>query len=134
MLAADRRQPVALVRLGVLLAADPEEAEVEQAHRAGQRALARHPLSADVAADGAPQARQPAGELAHRLVLARRPALLPAVVVAVLLAPGFVEPGGLDVADRIGADPDLLPGGRDRQLADPLQRLLVVDPPPFASS
>jgi hypothetical protein len=72
VLTADRRQPIALVRLRVLLAADPEEAEVE-------------------------------------------------------LAAG-VDPGRLDVAERVGADPDLLPGPRDPQAPHPLQRLLVLDP------
>jgi hypothetical protein len=48
-------------------------------------------------------------------------------VVTVLLAARFVDPGRLDVAERVGADPDLLPGGRDGQVADPLQRVLVGD-------
>jgi hypothetical protein len=49
-------------------------------------------------------------------------------VVAVLLAAGFIDAGRLDVTERVGADPYLLPGGRDRQLADPGQGFLVGDP------
>ncbi len=41
----DRREPVALVLDGVVLAADAEEAAVEQPHGAGEHALARHPFA-----------------------------------------------------------------------------------------
>src|SRR5205085_12298637 len=101
------------------LAADAEEAEVEKADGGCEGPLAGHPLDRDVALDGAAQARQGAGEFAHFLVLAGGAAEVPAVVVAVLLAAGFVVAGGLDVAERVGADPHIPPGGRDRQRADP---------------
>ena len=64
--------------------------------------------------DDPAQARQRARELARLLVLAGGSPLLPAVVIAVLLAPGGVDAGRLDVTERVGADPDLLPGRRDR--------------------
>ena len=128
VLAADRRQPVALVLLGVVLAADPEEAEVEQAHGAGQRPLARHPLPRQVAVTARRRRGSGGGELAHASNLRSARRCCQRVVVEVLLAPGGVDPGRLDVAERVGADPDLLPGRRDRQLADPLQRLVVLDP------
>jgi len=52
-------------------------------------------------------------------------------VVEVLLAPGFVETGGLDVAVGVAADPDVPPGRRDRQRPDPLEGVLVADAPAF---
>ena len=90
-------------------------------------ALARHPFKLDVAAHGTPQLRQHGGELTHRGILAIGPPLVPPVVVAVLLAARFVVSGRLDVAVRVGADPDFLPGGRDGQVAYPPERLLVGD-------
>src|SRR5262245_40078342 len=50
-------------------------------------------------------------------------------VVAVLAA-GRIEPGGLDTGARIRGDPDFAPGGRDDELGDPLELLLVTDLPP----
>src|SRR5918996_1170232 len=64
------------------------------------------------------QAGQLPGEAGHRLELLPVAPLAPEVVVAVLLAAGGVGPGGLDVAERVGADPDVLPGGRDGELTD----------------
>ena len=52
----------------------------------------------------------------------------PARVITVLLASARVAAGGLDVAARIGRDPDLDPGGRYHQGSDPLQRRSIVDP------
>ena len=123
------RDAVALVGFGVELAADPEEAEVEEPHRAGQRPLARHPVARQIPRRRPSQARQGDRELAHRLELARRRPPLPGLVVAVLLAAGGVDPGRLDMAEGVRADPHLLPGRRDRQLADPRQGLLVLHPP-----
>jgi hypothetical protein len=48
-------------------------------------------------------------------------------VVAVLLASRGVGPGGLEVATGVGADPHVLPRGRDPELRDPLERLGLVD-------
>ena len=49
-------------------------------------------------------------------------------MVEVLLAAGSVRAGGLKMAPRIAADPYVLPGGRNRELADPQQRLRIGDP------
>lgn len=73
-------------------------------------------------------ARRRRGKLTHRLELALGLALLPTLVVEVLLAVSGIEAGRLQVAEWIGADPDLLPGRRDRQLANTLERLLVIHP------
>src|SRR5690606_9461733 len=58
------------------------------------------------------------------------PALLPTLMVEVLLSPGRIDPGCLQVPQWIGADPDLPPGGRDCQLLDSHQRLGIADPLP----
>ena len=70
-------------------------------------------------ARGSPAARAPKAIM--RVVLGLVAHLAPARVVAVLLAPARVAAGGLDVAVGVRADPDVGPGRRDRQLADPLQ-------------
>src|SRR5262245_5668925 len=49
----------------------------------------------------------------------------PARVVQVLPATAVVAAGGLDVAGRVRADPHVLPGRRDHQIADALQDLGV---------
>jgi hypothetical protein len=56
---------------------------------------------------------------------------LPALVVEVLLAPGFVDARRLNVTVRIAADPDVAPGRWDRQRSNPLKCVLVSDAPAF---
>jgi len=51
----------------------------------------------------------------------------PLRVVPVLLASSSVASHRLYVAAVIQADPDLLPGGRDRERTDPGERLGIVD-------
>ncbi len=51
----------------------------------------------------------------------------PGGVVDVLLAPALVAAGGLDMAARVGADPDVGPGRRDHQLGDAVLGGCVVD-------
>jgi hypothetical protein len=122
---AHRGQPVRLVLLGVPLRADPEEAAVEQAHRAAQEALAWEAGAVEILRRTVAQARKGAGEVDHLVELLAIAALAPAVVVAVLLAPRCVGAGGLDMAHRIGADPDVLPRGRDGEGADAVEDLGV---------
>ena len=124
---AHRRQPVGLVRDGVVLGADPEEAAVQQPHGAGQHVVAVELVAGEVRGDALAQRGQRAGELDHVVELLLVAALAPARVVQVLLAPAVVDAGGLDVAARVRADPDVLPGRRDHQLVDPLQHLGVGD-------
>jgi hypothetical protein len=52
-------------------------------------------------------------------------------VVEVLLAPGGVDAGCLKMPERVGTDPNVLPGRRDRQLAETLGDVLVLDPAPL---
>ena len=55
----------------------------------------------------------------------------PALVVAILLAPPRVAPGGLQVPGGVGTDPDVGPRRRDGQLPDPPQDRPVVDRRPI---
>jgi hypothetical protein len=135
VLLAQRREAVRLVLAGVLLAADAEEAEVEQPHGAGQ-----HPGAAEVRGrlqvgdDPLAGSGEPRGELEDPVVLGQVPLDAPGVVVAVLPAALGVHAGGLDVPVRDRADPHVLPRGRQDELGDPLQDGGVVDGRPAAST
>jgi len=59
VLATQRGQPVGAVLLGVLLAADPEEAEVQHPYGARQHALAGEPTTPEVIGDRLPRGGQP---------------------------------------------------------------------------
>ncbi len=124
-----RRDPVGVVLLRVVLGADPKEAEIQQPDRAGEHPVARQALQREVVRHPLAQLRQRAGEADHRIELLAVATLAPAVVVAVLLAPGIVHPRRLDVAHRIWTDPDFVPGGRDGQLADALHHARLADSP-----
>src|ERR1700733_7173161 len=72
------------------------------------------------------QPRQGAAEGAQTLILALVADGAPIGGVAVLLAPALVAAGRLDVAARIGADPDVRPGRRDDQPGDAIEGLGVA--------
>src|SRR4051812_36571584 len=55
--------------------------------------------------------------------------LAPVGVVSVLLASARVPPGGLQVAARVGADPDVVVRGRNGELRDASQRARITDRP-----
>ncbi len=74
-----------------------------------------------------PYRRQRVREGEHVLVFGALPDVPKSLVVAVLLAALGVAAGCLNVSVRLRADPDIAIGGRDRQLADPRQRRVVVD-------
>jgi len=121
VVALQRGQPVGAVVLGVALAADPEEAEVQQPHRGGQHPLPGEPAAGQLGRDDLARVRQRRGELQHVIVLFLVALLAPARVVHVLPAPGGIEADGLDMAVRPRADPDFAPGGRDDEVLDPGQ-------------
>ena len=125
-----RGQAVALVGDGVVLGADAEEPEVEQAGRAREDPGAVERVAAQVAAHAAPELGQVVPELDHRAELLAVAPGAPLVVVAVLLAPGIVDPRRLEVAERVEADPHVPPCRRHGQVGDALERLRVVDPLP----
>src|SRR4029078_6945520 len=115
-------------RDGVVLAADAEEAAVEQAHGAREDVLAPHVVALHLALDVVAEVGQRPGERDHVRELLLVPALAPARVVEVLLATAVVEAGRLDVAAGVGADPDLVPRRRDDELVDPREDLRLLDP------
>ena len=123
-----RRQPEAAVLLGVLGAADAEQAQVEQPDGTGEHPPPVGLIAAEVARDATPQARLGLGERQHPVELRTVTTLVPQRVVEVLLAAGGVRPGRLQMAEFVEADPDVGPRRRDRQAAEPLEQLLVVDP------
>ena len=137
---AHRRMPVAhggraerVVEPRVLVVADAHQGELEQPHappRAPSRAAG--PRSCQVACRRARRMRgQGRGERRPSGRTSSRRGAPPARVVAVLLATARVAAGGLDVAVRVRADPDVGPGRRDRErldLLDASPRSRIVAP------
>src|SRR5690606_31614383 len=123
-----RGHAVGTVDAGVLAVADPDQGEAEQAYHHGHHAFATEARTAEVAAHRVAQRWQRAAELRQPVELLRAALLGPGGVVAVLLAATRVAAGGLQVAARVGADPDLGPGRRDRQLAEPRQHVAIAHP------
>ena len=70
--------------------------------------------------------RERAAKGEHPLVLGLVADGTPARMIPILLASFHIAPGRLDVAARIGGDPDVGPGGRDHQRGDPRQRCIVT--------
>lgn len=124
-----RREAEGAVVLGVGLAPDPEEAEIEKADRAGEHALASEAVGGEPAARLRPQRPEGGGEVEHALELLAVAPLAPGVVVQVLPPSGRVHSGGLEMAERIGTDPHVRPRGRNRQGADPLELTPVANQP-----
>ena len=102
---------------------DPEVQPVEQHRDRGQAEVEVARLALQVALDPRPEAGQRRAELREAPVLRLRAPGAPVRMVAVLLAPGGIEAGRLQVPRRIGADPDLLPGRRDPEPLDALALL-----------
>ena len=123
-----RREAEGAVLDGVVLGADTEEPAVEEAHSAGEDALARQPALGEVLRGLPAQAGQGAREPQHLVELLLVAPLPPERVVEVLAPPGGIGPDRLDVPVRVRADPHVSPGGRNDELADPLEDLFVVDP------
>jgi hypothetical protein len=97
-----RGDPVVVVQLGVPLAADAEQAQVDEADRGGGHPVPAQVPVAQVRHGGLAQRRQSQREPEHVVELLLVPVLAPPVVVAVLGAAPGVDAGGLDVAQRIG--------------------------------
>ena len=113
-----RGRPVVVIEFGVLLPADPEQAEVDQPDRGRGHAVAVEVAAAEVGHRGGPQRGQRAGEPQHVRELLGVALLTPHLVVAVLGPAPAVDARGLDVAQRVGRDPDVLPGRRDAEGTD----------------
>ena len=114
-----------------MLAADAEEAEVEQAERRAERPLPGHAGELEVLADDLAGLGQAGGDGEHAVVLGLVPLLAPDRVVQVLAAAGVVGADGLDVPVGRRADPHVLPRRRDHEGLAPgdvvgTERLAVV--------
>src|ERR1700730_8425939 len=118
---------VVVVQLGVLLAADTEQAEVDQPDSAGGDTVAMQAAALQVVYGGRPQRGQRAGEPQHVSELLGVALLSPQPVVQVLGPAPAIHAGRLDVAERVRRDPDVLPGGRDPQRADAVQGQALPD-------
>ncbi len=126
---AHRRQAERVVLPGVLLVADADQRLLQELDDRRQDLLARQAGPRQVAVSALADAGQRLPEGEHPLVLRLVAHLAPARVVAVLLAPLGVTPGRLEVAQRIGADPDVGVGRRDAERLDPRQLPRVADRP-----
>jgi hypothetical protein len=111
---------------GVVLSADPEEAAIQEPHSSRQHPLAVESAPPQVARGDRAHARQSAGEVQHLVELLLRAAFQPALVIAVLPTAGVVGSDRLQVAEGVGADPDVVPAGRHGERANSLQGLLVL--------
>ena len=123
------RDSEGLVRLRVAVITDPKPAEIDQPHGDRARPFRRHRLDLHVLRHRLAKCGERVGE-AHELGELRR--LLGCaviVVVQVLPAAGGVDAGGLQLRARPGRDPDVFPGGRDRQRLDTLELRGVGDSP-----
>jgi hypothetical protein len=106
------------VLLRVHLAADAEEADVEQPGRRGEHPAPVQPAGGEVLGDADPGLGQRPAELAdpgELLAVALHP---PGLVVQVLPPPGVVGADGLQVTVWPRADPHVLPRRRDHQRLD----------------
>src|SRR3954452_501538 len=121
------REPIGLVLSRIALGADAEEPEVEEPDRAPQDAFADQSAEREVGFDALAEPRERLSELLHLLELLPIAVLPPGVVIAVLLAPGVVVSGRLDVTARVGADPHVGPRRGNRERADPVPCLGVLD-------
>src|SRR5439155_22726210 len=123
------RQPEGGVETRVLVVADAYERQLQQTHHRGEHFLARHATPTKIPHHAPADARQRAPER-DEMAEFRRVAPRPVVpVIAVLLPPPGVASCRLQVAARIGADPDLSPGWRHGDRPDSFERAPAADAP-----
>ena len=115
-----RGQPERTIETGVLVVADPDEGRLEEPHDGGQDLVARQAGRREIPFAAGADPRQDAREIEQLPELGVVAVRTPARVIAVLLASPGVPTRRLEVTGRIGADPDIGPGGRDGQRADAL--------------
>jgi hypothetical protein len=122
-----RGQPEGAVVASVLGVPDPDRGRLEEPDDGGHHLLPRQPRPGQVALDRGTDARErptEADEPAVLRVVAHHP---PARVITVLLPPARVTAGGLNVATRIRADPDIGPRRRDGESLDPAPPIEVAN-------
>src|ERR671912_195706 len=131
-------QPEGAVGVRVRVTADAEVAEVEKPGRGGGGGGEGHPLVPEVLDEPLPGLGQPGACGLDPVELHLVALLAPHRVVEVLAAAGGIGADRLDVPVGVGADPDVLPGRRNREGADSLDLLgrkpatvgVVVGEPP----
>ena len=130
MIATQRQEAVGAVAALILLGADPQGAAIEQPHGARQQSRLRVVPFPQVHCDPISEIGERGAERLESSELRAVPSLAPDVVIAILPSTGGVGAGRLQVAVGVGADPHVLPRGRDRERTDPRQRRVVLDPRP----
>ena len=114
-------QAIALVLLGVFVAADPDEGRLQKIDDGGENLLTRQAAQSQMLSDLLADIRQALGEVQHVMVLGALADLPKARMITVLFAPSGVAARGLDVPIRFRADPNIGPGRRDGERLDALQ-------------
>ena len=130
VIATQRQESVGAVAALILLGADAQGAAIEQPHGARKQPWLRIAPCAQIRGDPISEIGERGAERLESSELRAVPSLAPDVVIAILPSTGGVGAGRLQVAVGVGADPHVLPRGRDRERTDPRQRRLVVDPRP----
>ncbi|MNE09113.1 hypothetical protein D3C80_1017810 [compost metagenome] len=120
-------QAEAAVPPRVLGVADADQGDLQQAHRRRQDLVPAGAAQGQVMLHPLAQARQLAGEVGQAVELVAGGVTRPVGMIAVLLAASRIAARGLDMAVRARTDPDVLPGGRNGEGADAVQRSCVAD-------
>src|SRR5258708_3112934 len=126
---AERGETERSVVARVLLVADPRIRHLEQSHDGRDHLLAGQAWLPKVTSDAPPDSWQGASEADHARKLVCIANRAPCRVVQRLLAAPSVAAGGLEVTPRPRGNPDILPGGRNDEIPDPLQGGVIRDPP-----
>lgn len=120
-------QPVALVVLGVAVVSHPDERRLQKMHDGGEHLFARKPPERHVLGEGSTDRRQAICKFHHVLVFRALAYFAKGSVVAILFSAPCIAPRCLEMPVGLGAYPHIRPGGRDRELADAFERLLILD-------
>src|SRR4051812_42496526 len=118
MAIAHRRQPDRAVGARVLLVADADECFLEQLDGRGEDLFARKPFLAKVRRGAPPNAPERLRKRRQAAVLELVAHLPESRVIPILLTAARVAAGGLQMASRLGANPDFSPRWRNDERLD----------------
>jgi len=121
-----RGQTVRFVLAGVFFVANTDEADSEQANHRRQYFFTAQAGEGEVAFEAAADAGQGVDEIDDALEFGLVANLAPARVIEVLLALPVVASGGLEVAVVQGANPYVLPRGRNHERRDAFERVAIA--------
>jgi len=124
---AERGQPEAAIQPRIVGIADPDERGIEKVNDGRDDLPEGQAGTSHIALHAASDRRQRMGEVEDVLVFRGVADLEEIRMVAVLLAALRITARGLDVAVRVGADPDIGPGRRHGQPSDSCLRLPIAD-------